>query len=149
MQRRGFLGALMGLAAAPAIARLEPLIGNTSKAVILPALTPSGVGFAYQLEFYNRGPHFAECGLWRMPRVGAPALMHTAGLGSNCGWLWRAQPGAGMEIVFTPEYPVVAMLPRHFEGWMFYTVDGERWVRQFLLNGGVIDLPVNAPRRTT
>lgn len=147
MQRRGFLGALMGLAAAPAIARLEPLIGDASKAIILPALTPSGVGLADRLEFYNRGPHFAECGLWRMPQVGAPKLMQTAGLGPNCGWLWRAHPG--MEIVFTPEHPVVAMLPQHGEGWMFYTAGGERWVRQFLPNGGAIDLPVNPPRRTT
>ena len=147
MQRRGFLGALMGLAAAPAIARLEPLIGDASKAIILPALTPSGVGLADRLEFYNRGSDFAECGLWRMPRVGAPKLMQTAGLGPNCGWLWRAHPG--MEIVFTPEHPVVAMLPQRCEGWMFYDMDGERWVREFHLDGRVTDMRVNAPRRTT
>lgn len=146
MQRRSFLGSLLGLAAAaPAIARLEPLIGDTSQAIILPTVAPSGVGFAYQLEFYNRSAGFAECGLWRVPLVGTPVLMQSVGLGRNCGWLRRARPGS--EIVFTPEHPVVAMLPARCEGWMFYTMNDEPWVRQFLPAGGVVDMPATAPRR--
>lgn len=151
MQRRSFLGSLLGLAAAPALARLSPILTpsvalSDAPPLILPTI--EGAGFAIELGV-NAAP---VPGVVRLLRAAAdkswrPQIMLQINTSPGHWALWRPSPGN--EIAFSPSYPVVAVFPPGFSGTMTWqSLDGSCWLRTFEADGRVFDTPVWVGRIT-
>jgi hypothetical protein len=145
MQRRSFLGSLLGLAAAPALAQLSPILSPAVSMEMAPPLilpTIEGTGFAIELGV-NAAP---VPGVVRLLRTAAdkswrPQIMLQINTSPGHWALWRSSPGN--EIAFSPSYPIAAVFPPGFSGTMTWqSRDGSRWLRTFQADGRVFDTPI-------
>jgi hypothetical protein len=148
MQRRSFLGSLLGLAAAPALAQLSPILSPAVSMEMAPPLilpTIEGTGFVTYLSA-NAAP---VAGTVRLMRTSLPASspwakacpMVLVQINAGPNWYssqWSA--GLGNEVVFTPDSPIAAVFPPGFSGSMQWeTLGGDCWLRIFQPDGRVFD----------
>lgn len=163
MQRRGFLGALMGLAAAPVLARLlpaqAPQIQTAAKslielleqpqAIILPTLECDGVGALLSLRAIAGGEF-----QWQQKNPSGFRLMRSDGetLLQNAvadGMVLMQNFGAGNEPVFTKGSPLVLDVPITMDFDLTYMVDGRVYWRKMVGGRVVADVPLQPGARRT
>ena len=138
VSRRGFLGVLMGLAAAPVLARL-PMIEMTSaipvveSPLVLPHLT--GHGYLMSLTTGCQGGEKAASYL-RLLRHNQNQLMIF-----NIGSYFYYKAALGQEIMFTPEFPLIFDVSGNIDIKLVYRNEsGEFRARNILANGTVTDV---------
>lgn len=109
MQRRSFLGALLGLAAAPVLAKLEAVyVPPKQPPIILPTLE----GQAYLMRVQAQGTNHTNGILdienavtgFRIMRQDGALLMEQSLHAMGGMMIWEARPGS--EIIYTPEHPL-------------------------------------------
>jgi len=144
MQRRGFLGMLMGMAAAPVLARVplfEPRVGLVlldAPTVILPTIHEWGMVVGVSIEGLGIVPGVA---FGRLLRGDQSMLdLPVSAQGGYAHW----QPPLGGEILFTPEHPLVLDASGVCSVSMsFLDNEGRPWVRR-ITDGKVVDISARA-----
>lgn len=127
MNRRTFLGALMGLAATPLLERMdvptiEYPIDVVTEPIIMPTVEARGIGRLLQIDALNPATHWtAPIGLRILFPNGSLLLDRYLGPGMEFLWAFRA----ATEPIFTERDPLVLDFPPHLHVRMVYSVDGE------------------------
>jgi len=144
LQRRSFLGALLGLAATPVLARLLPppsLILPETALVETPIImqtleVPRGVGVLRGILATLDDSVWTPQGFQLLRADGARLIEH-----------WVARGGMLMHplhdphgIVFTPDAPLVLDVPKHMDFQIMYEMNGEHCTRRWI--GGVMSYDV-------
>lgn len=153
LDRRGFLGALLGLAAAPVLAKLSPILMPEmplaeALAAPPPLIMPTIEGRGHVTDLnVAAGP---ECTTVRVLRTAVPPHYHYPRAEDLPYMLlqinthphhyahWRA--GFGNEIEFDPAHPITVVFPLGAHGNMIWLNDlGDTWVREFYADGTTRD----------
>jgi hypothetical protein len=131
--RRGFLGALLGLAAAPVVAKLKFELPPQFEDVLVqkPIILPwqKGAGWIDGIVINGRA-EAPRASLIRLARAGIddgssswPSLLHLAINAAGGCLLWRPMPDD--RIRYTPDFGIVLDVPADIQAQVYYYRDGE------------------------
>jgi hypothetical protein len=144
MIRRSFLGALLGLAAAPVLAKLAPLGLEAPRDMkMLGHIDGMGFVVGIDLAWEERigGDGFR---LYR-PGMSEPVMQLPAGGYTEWGMTrWLARIDYADAIAFVPDAPLVIDIPPGAEGRIVYWRDGAYRARKIKKDGSTIDQSLRA-----
>jgi hypothetical protein len=127
IKRRSFLGALMGLAAAPVLARLEPIYLIPENPIILPTLVDEGDIFFIAMNGLATQSKATFASILRQD--GSPVLKYAvSAYGGQVMW----RPMHDLYIRFTKEHPLVFDVDDDIKFEMAYHHGNEVRVRRIV-----------------
>ena len=135
--RRGFLGALLGIAAYPALSKigftLDPVLPVVDKMpIIMPTL--EGTGRLLEATFWSDGMDHNP-GHIRLMRQAGGMIFHQA---IQYGGMVTMFSGIENHILFTPQQPIILdMTPKGYIARLIYRLEGDGDVRCMSLRNGV------------